>query len=201
MEAERKINLVTDRKGTSNIKKLRIIFPDEGGEEIGVSILERIGLVTIRFTSLKEMENYIKPLVAQRVKLDELIIGSHGQGGNLLTTQVEGAYVLNNSFLDDIKPLINAGKTNVLFTACHGADELRVLKDAAEKLNTKVYGIAGVSIPGLNKVLNLFKEKIFSCEPRKVEGDTMKMSNEELLKGFYCHSEMNHPINWLKIKK
>jgi len=166
-----------------------------------VSILERIGLVTVRFTSLEEMKNYIKPLVAQDVKLDELIIGSHGQGGNLLTTQVEGAYVLNNSFLEDIKPLINPGKTNVLFTACQGADELRVLKDAAEKLDTKVYGIAGVSIPGLNKVLNLFKEKIFSCEPKKVDGDMMKMSNEDLLKDFHCHSEMNHPINWLKIKK
>ena len=214
MKGEKKINLVTDSEGINNIKKLRLIFPEGGAQHAGTWILEKLGLVTVRFKSLSDMKNYVKPLVAEGIKLDELIIGSHGKGGSLLITRMntplkkksddsgdDVLYELDNDFLSIVKPLIIPNKTNVLFTACHGADELRFLKDAAEKLNTRVYGIAGISIPGLNKVLNLFEDKIYSCESRKVKGDINTMSSKDLLENFYCHTEMNHPINWLRVKK
>jgi len=200
-----RLNLVKNNEDLSKIKKLRLIFPGEG-EEPGVDLLQKMGLVTVFFTSLSQLYEYIDKLVENNVKVDELVIGSHGSGGNLLITQRDGEINFDYTFLTKLKPLIKSHETHVLFTACYGAEELSSLKNAGEVLGTRVYGITGLSIPGLNKVINLFSNKIYSCTSQEIEKTNEEVTNEFLLTNPdylnpYCKPERTHPIKWLRTKR
>jgi len=187
-----------------DLKKLRIIFPKNKKENKLIQKTNRLGLTTGKFSDIKSMNEYLDKLIERGIKVEELVIGSHGNNNHesrLLTTEIDGAFIFNEEFLDKINKIITPS-TNVLFTACNGADSLRVLKDAAEKLNSdKVYGITGLSIPGLNKLLNKFKRKIFSCNSKTTDSNLMDMTNVDLLQGNYCKPERTHPIKWLRVKK
>ena len=131
-------------KPTASIKKVRLIFPLSGWEELALSLLKKLGIVTGFFTSLSSAVKFIEGLVKKGVRTDEFVIGSHGSAGQLLVTQEErNTYFFNNTFLDSFKPLIHPG-TKVFFTACEGANFLDVLKEASERLGVGSYGSAGI---------------------------------------------------------
>ena len=142
--------------------KARLIFPKEGWETTAVKILENIGIVTGTYETLDEANNFFKDLKQNGIVLEELLIGSHGSPGNLLTTQKGGRkgykerwdaetrtlipagkrYAFKTDFLEHIKPVVNS-KTKVYFTACHGADKLTMLKEAADELGCECYACMG----------------------------------------------------------
>jgi len=191
--------------------RLRIVVVSSKVENIGISILKKLGIIDLKVRNLLDLNVELKKLSDEGKKFDEIVIGSHGSesGGNLFM-YVDGDDIVRSdtSFLEKLKPLVKPNRTIVLFTSCYGAKNLSVLKHAAEVLNTTVYGFMGISIPGLNKLLNkaqqvgnVFRKnnrnKIYSCNSNKT-GDPTKMSNADLLSKFYCSSENTHPIKWLK---
>ena len=149
--------------------KARLIFPKEGWETTAVKILEHIGVVTGTYETLDEANNFFKDLKQNGIVLEELLIGSHGMQGNLLTTQKGGRkgykerwddetrewiqtdeilweagkrYAFKTDFLEHIKPVVNS-KTKVYFTACKGAGKLTMLKEAADYLGCECYACMG----------------------------------------------------------
>ena len=149
--------------------KARLIFPKEGWETTAVKILEHIGVVTGTYETLDEANNFFKDLKQNGIMLEELLIGSHGMQGNLLITQKGGRkgykeywddetqewiqtdellyelgmrYAFKTDFLEHIKPVVNS-ETKVYFTACHGADKLTMLKEAADELGCECYACMG----------------------------------------------------------
>lgn len=152
------------------IKKVRLIFPQEGWEERALQWLKKIGLVTGIYNSINSAISFIKDLSNKNVKTDELVIGSHGGGGNLLTTKDEGRYNFNNSFLDSMRDIVHP-KTKVFFTACYGADFLDGLKDASERLGVGVYGSSGV----YNYVTNTSENGFYYCSSKSFQKPLSKM--------------------------
>ena len=195
------------------IKKLRIVFAaDTKIQQALAGLAERLGLVTKTFTSVRDAVEYVTSLRNQGVSdLEELVIGSHGNKYGLkLVKSAAGDATSGKDFeLQDgsteflfydeallvaCRDLINSS-TNIFFTACYGADQLSVLVHAANILGTVVYGVAGVSVPGLNRILQKFSKKIFKCNPSNYENG----SNEDYLKDKTC-SNANSPIRWLRVR-
>ena len=123
--------------------KARLIFPKEGWETTAIKILEQIGVVSGTYETLDEANNFFKDLKQNGIVLEELLIGSHGSPGNLLSTQKGGRkvykdrwdaetrtliptdeilwesgarYAFKTDFLKHVKPVVNS-KTKVYFTA------------------------------------------------------------------------------------
>jgi len=148
--------------------KARLIFPKKGWETIAVKILEEIGVVTGTYTTLEQANEVFKQMKNSGLVLEELLIGSHGSPGNLLSTAKGGekfeervydpeiqewvktgkikeggkSYYYDISFLENIKPVVNSS-TKVYFTACKGANKLGVLKEAADYLGCECYACMG----------------------------------------------------------
>ena len=149
--------------------KARLIFPKKGWETVAVEILESLGVVTGTYESLEEANKFFKELKNNGIVLEELLVGSHGGPGNLLTTQKGGFKVykqvfdekrreyidtdevvyeggqnfyFKTDFLEHIKPVVNS-ETKVYFTACYGADKLGMLKEAADYLGCECYACMG----------------------------------------------------------
>ena len=128
--------------------KARLIFPKEGWETTAIKILEQIGIVTGTYKTLDEANNFFKDLKGNGIVLEELLIGSHGSPGNLLSTQQGGrkgrpkTYRFRTDFLKYVKPIVNSN-TKVYFTACRGADKLTMLKEAANYLGCECYACMG----------------------------------------------------------
>ena len=195
------------------IKKLRIIFADNTKiQQVLAGLFEKIGLVTKTFNSVEDAVEYVRELKQQGVSdLEELVIGSHGtKNGLKLVKSAAGDQRSGEEFefqdgsreflfYDDAlliasRDLINSS-TNIFFTACYGADQLSVLVHAANILGTEVYGVAGVSVPGLNRILQKFSKKIFKCKPEDWENGT----SEDYLKDKVCVNTES-PIKWLRVK-
>ena len=156
-------------RGT-NFKKIRLIFPMANWELTAVTFLQKLGVVTGVYTSLEEANTYLAELAKKGVKTDELVVGSHGREGQLLITrESEYEYHFNNTFLDSFKPIIQPN-TKVFFTACHGADDLLGLKDAAEKLGVTVYGSSGI----YNYITNSSAKGYYWCSSKEYSADSGK---------------------------
>lgn len=195
------------------IKKLRIVFADDTKIQKALAgLFERLGLVTKTFTSVSDAVEYVRELRRLGVSnLEELVIGSHGtktglklvksasddqRSGKEFEFQDGSRKFLfyDEALLVACRDLINSS-TNIFFTACYGADQLSVLVHAANILGTTVYGVAGVSAPGLNRILQKFSKKVFKCNPSNYENG----SNEDYLKDKTC-SNANSPIRWLRVR-
>ena len=148
--------------------KARLIFPKKGWETVAVEILESLGIVTGTYKTLDEANEFFMELENNGIVLEELMIGSHGSPGNLLSTQGGGkkvykrekdetgkwvktdevlmergkSYSFSTDFLEHIKPVVNS-KTKVYFTACKGGDKLGMLKEAADYLGCECYACMG----------------------------------------------------------
>ena len=70
--------------------KARLIFPKKGWETIAVKILEEIGVVTGTYDTLEQANEVFKQMKNSGIVLEELLIGSHGSPGNLLSTAKGG---------------------------------------------------------------------------------------------------------------
>ena len=79
------------------IKKVALVFPNKVWyEEFGTAIMNALGVISGWFRSLPEAIGYVNQLEKEGVKTDQLIIGSHGGGQELLITQQEGQFKFNN---------------------------------------------------------------------------------------------------------
>ena len=191
------------------LKKLRIIFGSDSTSQQKIARkFEKLKLVTKSFTSVLDAIRYVEDLIEKGVNnLEEVVIGSHGtntglrlvksaSGDETEVDKFEGddkVYKYDEALLKAITPLINPS-TKVFFTACYGADQLRSLVHAANILGVTVYGAAGVSAPGLNRILQKFSNKIFKCKPSNSEAN-----NEHYMTQKICeHSKT--PIKWLRVK-
>jgi hypothetical protein len=122
-----------------------------------------LGIITGVYTSLSSAISFVNTLIKKNVKADEFVIGSHGGGSELLITQSKGDnFTFNNSFLNSFKPLIHSN-TKVFFTACYGADNLSMLKNAAETLGIGVYAASGE----YNYITNKSEQGFYWCSPSK----------------------------------
>lgn len=147
-----------------NFDKVRLIFPQKNWEVIAVTFLKNLGVVTGVYTSLAEAKKYVNELIKKGVRPKELVIGSHGSDDTLLITKIHERFYFDNSFLTSFKPLVGPG-TKVFFTACHGADSLVGLKDAADKLGTTVYGASGI----YNYITNTAERGFYWCSAKDYE--------------------------------
>ena len=167
---------------TNTIKKVALVFPKRVWyEELGVRIMNALGVISGWFRSLSEALGYVGELRKKGVKTDQLVIGSHGGGEELLITQQEGLFKFDNKFLLDLKGIIHTNST-VFFTACHGADHLTVLKNAAETLGIGAYGAQGV----YNYATNSAENGFYWCSAQPVNPNLMKSNQDKM-----------QPLKWL----
>jgi hypothetical protein len=151
-------------KGSNVVEKVRLIFPKSKWEEVGLFLLKQFKIFTGYFRSLGEALQIVDGMINDGVKTKELVIGSHGGGEQLLMTQSGENFKFDNSFLEKIKQIITPS-TKVFFTACHGADDLEMLKDAAEKLGVGAYAASGV----YNYVTNKAERGFFYCSANPID--------------------------------
>lgn len=170
-------------KPANVVKKVRLIFPGSRWEEIGLFLLKKLNIFTGYFRSLSEALQIIDGMINDGVKTNELVIGSHGAGEQLLMTQSGEDFKFDNSFLEKIKQIVTP-TTKVFFTACHGAEDLEMLKDAAEKLGVGAYASSGI----YNYVTNESEKGFYYCSPQPYQLPTGSevaqplSSNEEQMK-------------------
>ena len=169
------IKLAMSILGVDGIKKVRLIFPQSNWEMNAVNFMKSLGIVTGVYESLDDAIKYCKTLSSKGVKIEEFVIGSHGKAGNLLMTKTsEYGYHFDTSFLSSFKPLISQN-TKVFFTACHGADYLLLLKNAADELGVTTYGSQGI----YNYVTNESEKGFYWCSTKPTKkfdityGDTL----------------------------
>ena len=206
--------------------KARLIFPKEGWETTAVKILEHIGVVTGTYETLDEANNFFKDLKQNGVVLEELLIGSHGMQGNLLTTQKGGRkgykerwdaetrtliptdellwespkrYAFKTDFLEHIKPVVNS-KTKVYFTACHGADKLTMLKEAADELECECYACMGNNAwsfrcEGSNWSCIKTGVESFEYSGQQSEDERAVITGEEGLSGYQSAKAFTNKVN------
>ena len=147
--------------GVDKLKKVRLIFPLKDWEMTSVNLMKSLGIVTGVFTSLTDAVKYCNTLVSKGVKVDEFVIGSHGKARNLLITKASKYGYFDTAFLSSFKPLISQN-TKVFFTACHGADYLLTLKNAADELGVTTYGSQGI----YNYVTNESEKGFYWCSTK-----------------------------------
>lgn len=178
-----------DKIPTKRIEKVALLFPQGVWyEELGAWFLNFYGIVSGWFRSLAEALGYVNKLAEKGVVTNQLVIGSHGSGGQLLITQKEGYFYYDNKFILDIKKIIDS-KTTVFFTACQGANYLELLKDAADKLGVGAYGAMGVynyisqssergfywcSAKPIDQ--NLLQQEMFESKPLIFNGTKMRVN-------------------------
>lgn len=177
---------------SQRIERVALLFPQGNWyEELGSWLLDKLGIVSGWFRSLAEALGYVKKLEQKGVVTNQLVVGSHGSGGQLLITQKEGNFFYDNQFLLDIKKIIDS-KTSVFFTACEGADYLEVLKDAAEKLGVGVYGASGI----YNYVTQSSENGFYWCSSKPINQNLLKQEMREIKPMEYYGSmiSVNVPI-------
>lgn len=144
-------------------RRVRMIFPEKKWEMDALELLKNFGVVTGVYKTFESAKNFINELVRENVVVNELVIGSHGSGGDLLRPMLgQKNYKFNNTFLDEFKKIVNPN-TIVFFTACKGADFLDSLKEAAERLGTTTYGSAGI----YDYITNTSEKGFYRCSPKK----------------------------------
>jgi len=160
--------------GVGGLKKVRLIFPLKDWEMTSVNLMKSLGIVTGVFTSLNDAVKYCNTLVSKGVKVDEFVIGSHGKAGTLLMTKSSKYGYFDTAFLSSFKPLISQN-TKVFFTACHGADYLLTLKNAADELGVTAYGSQGI----YNYVTNESEKGFYWCSTKPTK--KFDITNKETL--------------------
>lgn len=80
--------------------KARLIFPSKGWETVAVEIIESLGIVTGTYKSMDEANMFFKELKNNGIVLEELMIGSHGSPGNLLSTQGGGRKLMKRIWVE-----------------------------------------------------------------------------------------------------
>jgi hypothetical protein len=169
------VKLAMSVLGVDGIKKVRLIFPQSNWEINAVNFMKSLGIVTGVYESLDDAIKYCKTLSSKGVKVEEFVIGSHGKAGNLLMTKASKyGYHFNTSFLTSFKPLISQN-TKVFFTACHGADYLLLLKNAADELGVTTYGSQGI----YNYVTNESEKGFYWCSTKPTK--KFDITNNETL--------------------
>lgn len=164
-----------DKIPGERIKRVALLFPQKNWyEELGSWILDKLGIVSGWFRSLSEAVGYVKKLEEKGVITNQLVVGSHGSGGELLITQKDGYFYYDNQFILDIKKIIDS-KTTVFFTACEGADYLEVLKDAAEKLGVGAYGAAGL----YNYITQSSEKGFYWCSSNPIDQNVLQQQMVE----------------------
>ena len=141
--------------------KARLIFPKKGWETTAVEIAERLGIVTGTYKNLGQANKFLKELKNDGIILEELLVGSHGSPGTLLSTRIyKNNYSFKDDFLKHVKAVISP-ETKVYFTACKGADKLGTLKDAADYLGCECFACMGDNAFSFGCA-----ESNWSCNPR-----------------------------------
>ena len=145
--------------------RVSLIFPKDGWETKAVNLLKKVGVVTGVFKSSVEAIEAIKTFKNKGIKVKELVIGSHGDGQNLLITQKEDKSNRKyaTDLLKNVKDIITR-ETKVFFTACYGADYLYNLVDSANKLGVGVYGSRGI----YNYITNSAEKGYYYCKPYQI---------------------------------
>jgi hypothetical protein len=161
----------------TRIKKVRLVFPLENWELL-VYLAKAFQIVTGVFRNLGEALKFVSYLSEKNVVTDELVVGSHGYGETLLMTKEEGSFRFDNSFLLDLKKIVDSN-TTIFFTACSGADYLDTLKNAAEKLGVGVYGSAGL----YNYVVNTSERGFYWCSPKEFQIPDSNKKIEQIIYG------------------
>ena len=80
--------------------KARLIFPKKGWETTAIRALEAMGIVTGTYTKLEQANKFFKQVKDSGLILEELLIGSHGSAGNLLSTQKGGRKLMKKIWVE-----------------------------------------------------------------------------------------------------
>lgn len=161
------LNLFIDK----TIPKLKIIFPSSNAELAGVTATRFAGYRIIICTSLADFTEACNFLKENNIKVDELVLGTHGGVGGKALFGLKGHdnddKIYAPIVVDNLNKILTS--TSLLFlTACSGADYLAPMKDLAEKINITVYGSAGIYTP----IVNISEKGFYSCSPNSTKSSS-----------------------------
>lgn len=188
------------QKYLQSITDLYIIHPAK--EEIGVTkefldklddysdrIFEtphkiKILLSLSYWDTLETLDIFIK---SGAKNVQNLVIGSHGDGKNLLIDAKNK--VANKVFFYKVEKLLS-DRGIVYFTACYGAQNLRILAQASQITGKKTYANTGVNFLGFGG-----NGVFYKCVPSQEKLDDM--DNETIIKRGICSRCSSPPIWWV----
>ena len=194
------------KEGLLKTSSLYLTFPKKGWETIGAYLMKSLGIVTGVFTSSEDAINVVRKKKGNmKTPLKEVVIGSHGDGQNLLMSRGKGLAV--DGLLSELKDVVG-DDTTIFFTACYGADFLFQLCHASAELGgNTVHGAAGI----YNYISNTAEQGYYSCQMSHQEYESIRTDyykrkeifgddkgNSYFLNNGYCSRQSKAPINWVK---
>tara|TARA_R110000765_G_scaffold48310_1_gene98891 strand:+ start:1058 stop:1930 length:873 start_codon:yes stop_codon:yes gene_type:complete len=160
------------------------------------------------------------------VSLDNGEVNAMGEpeGEMVLTGKkipISKSYGFRTEFLKHIKPVVNSN-TKVYFTACHGAEKLTMLKEAADYLGCECYACMGTNVfsfgcedsnwsciatnvPSFEySGQRSSKEKVVVHGDEKLRGYKSAQAYTDSVNDFYvengvCQEQPNVPFNWITL--
>ena len=123
--------------------KLFLVFPKTKWEATALSILENVGVISGHVKTYQEGVDYLKAFAETGTLVDELIIGSHGDGKKLIWP-LEGGINEDDTYvptelMTEAKKIIKSD-TIVFFTACYGGSKiLATACKIADVLDHEIY--------------------------------------------------------------
>jgi hypothetical protein len=176
-----------------NSSKLVLIFPGYGQYSIVASTIYLSGINAKVFTSINDCIKVLNDLAKQGKKYNQIYIGSHGGGDRgLLYSIDEGDKSSLGSSYDGLIQALNSvklpGKTNIVFSACGGANSRYSLKWVADQMGENTYGSEGA----YDWIANTSEKGFWMCPP-KPELFTKGVDKSN---NWFCKKVDSVPFSW-----
>lgn len=172
-----------------NSSKLVLIFPGYGQYSIVASTIYLSGINAQVFTSVNDCIKVLNDLAKQGKKYNQIYVGSHGGGTRGLLSSIDEG---NTPSLDGLIQALNGvkspGKTNIVFSACGGADSRYALKWVADQMGENTYGSEGA----YDWIANTSENGFWMCPP-KPELFTKGVNK---LNNWFCKRVDSVPFSW-----
>ena len=181
-----------------NSSKLVLIFPGYGQYSIVASTIYLLGINAQVFTSINDCVKVLNNSDKQGKKYSQIYIGSHGGGNSGLLYSIDEGDNTNlgskyGGLIQSLRSITLPGKTNIVFSACGGANSRLVLKWVAEQMNENIYASEGP----YDWIANTSEKGFWMCPPNPSINTTSSTSYGKMRQNnYFCKRVESVPFSW-----
>ena len=175
-----------------------LIFPGYGQYSIVASTIYLLGINAQVFTSINDCVKVLNNLDKQGKKYSQIYIGSHGGGNSGLLYSIDEGDNTNlgskyGGLIQSLRSITLPGKTNIVFSACGGANSRLDLKWVAEQMNENIYASEGP----YDWIANTSEKGFWMCPPNPSINTTSPTSYGKMRQNnYFCKRVESVPFSW-----